>query len=238
MNALKVFSFVATSIGVNALASRALCVGARRSLSISGGADDELRRKLKEGTSLNAGEQIWIVDPSTNTPLRAGDRSEMRLQKLCHRATYILLVRPSDGKLFVQKRSTLKDYKPGYWDPTPGGVVGYGESYELNAQRELEEEMGLSSVPLKWCFTFHYKDSDVDCWGDAWEGEWEGRPEDLNVQKEEVDEVECMSVEEIFERAKGEEFTNDSMHALSLWKDWKGGWGGGEGGRKAFVGRK
>lgn len=101
----------------------------------------------------------------------------MRLQKLCHRATYILLVRPSDGKLFVQKRSTLKDYKPGYWDPTPGGVVGYGESYELNAQRELEEEMGLSSVPLKWCFTFHYKDSDVDCWGDAWEGEWEGRPE-------------------------------------------------------------
>jgi len=97
------------------------------------------------------------------------------------------------------------------------------------------QEMGLEDVQLKWCFTFHYKDSDVDTWGDAWEGEWEGKPEDLKLQEEEVESVECMRVDEILERAeRGEKFTADSVHAVKLWSDWKEGWEGGKGGRKAF----
>jgi len=121
----KVATFVLGSLSANVTATRALGQSSIRTISST--SPDDLRRKLADGTSLNAAEQIWIVDPATNEPLRAGDRSEMRLNKLCHRATYIFLVRPSDGKLFVQRRSMLKDYKPGYFDPTPGGVLGYGE---------------------------------------------------------------------------------------------------------------
>lgn len=34
------------------------------------------------------------------------------------------------GKLYVQKRTMIKDYCPGYYDPTAGGVVQFEESYE------------------------------------------------------------------------------------------------------------
>ena len=98
----------------------------------------------------------------------------MRLQRLTHRATYIFLRRPSDGRLYVQRRSHLKDYCPGFLDPTPGGVVGLSEPYSLNAERELEEEMGLKNTKLERMFTFRYADSQVDCWGEAYAAEWEG----------------------------------------------------------------
>ena len=48
----------------------------------------------------------------------------------------------------MQKRSPLKDYAPGFWDLTTGGVVGQGESDEINAQRELAEELGLKEGQL------------------------------------------------------------------------------------------
>jgi len=172
---------------------------------------------------LNAAEQIQIVDTLTNVPLHGESRALMRLNKLCHRATYIFLKRPSDNKLFVQKRSPIKDYCPNYLDPTPGGVVGVGESYADNVVRELGEEMGLSSadVALKRLFTFKYEDDRVDCWGDAWEGEWEGSPEDLTLQETEVSGVQMLSVEELLaldcDKTAVAKVTQDSMHAVRLY---------------------
>jgi putative hydrolase of the HAD superfamily/pyrimidine and pyridine-specific 5'-nucleotidase len=192
----------------------------------------KLRASLLDGSSLNAKEQIQIVDPLTNEPLPTpADRAAMRLNRLCHRATYIFLVRPSDNKLFVQRRSAIKDYCPNYLDPTPGGVVGFGESYELNVQRELEEEMGLSPThtTLKRMFTFHYEDDQTDCWGEAYEAKWEGSPADLKLQEAEVSEVLMLSLDEIIARDNEsreskfceDKFTQDSMHALRLYKQFK-----------------
>ena len=144
----------------------------------------------------------------------------MRLKNLCHRATYIFVVLPNEH-LIVQKRSTLKDYCPGYYDPTPGGVVGYEETYDLNAERELNEEMGLST-DLQKMFHFYYKDSEVNCWGAAYLTCYDGKIDDLSLQEEEVSGVEAMSVDEILEREEnGEKFTKDSTHAVRLYKQWK-----------------
>lgn len=52
----------------------------------------------------------------------------------------------------------LKDYCPGYFDPTPGGVVAAGESYEHTNIREVEEEMGITGVEMSHLFTFFYQD--------------------------------------------------------------------------------
>jgi ADP-ribose pyrophosphatase YjhB (NUDIX family) len=52
----------------------------------------------------------------------------------------------------------LKDYCPGYFDPTPGGVVAAGESYEHTNTREVEEEMGINGVEMSHLFTFFYED--------------------------------------------------------------------------------
>lgn len=64
--------------------------------------------------------------------------------------------------------------------------MGHGESYEDNARREAEEEMGIKAKPgtvdatgrtdgeLRRCFEFHYKDDHTNVWGGAWDCVWGG----------------------------------------------------------------
>jgi isopentenyldiphosphate isomerase len=121
----------------------------------------------------SASEVIEIVDEHNNV-LEPTTRAEMRANHLMHRATYAFIRTPGNY-FYVQKRSLLKDYCPGFLDPTPGGVVAAGESYEYTNTREVEEEMGISSsVHMDHMFTFFYGDSRTRCWGDAWECEYDG----------------------------------------------------------------
>eukprot|EP01038_Epipyxis_sp_PR26KG_P006773 gene6773-9277_t len=160
-------------------------------------------------TSLSANELIEIVDEN-NVVLSPKFRFEMRRDRLCHRATYAF-IRNSANYFYVQKRSHLKDYCPCYYDPTPGGVVAAGESYEVTNQREVEEEMGIRNTIMTHLFTFYYEDNRIKCFGDAWEGVYDGP---LRLQKEEVESVHLMSMREIIDRFNvGEKFTPDSLHA-------------------------
>ena len=49
----------------------------------------------------------------------------------------------------MHRRTTTKDVYPGRYDMFCGGIVGAGESYDVCAARELEEELGISGVPLR-----------------------------------------------------------------------------------------
>jgi 8-oxo-dGTP pyrophosphatase MutT (NUDIX family) len=120
----------------------------------------------------SASEVIEIVDEQNNI-LEPKTRAEMRASHFIHRATYAF-VRTPGNYFYVQKRSMLKDYCPGFLDPTPGGVVAAGESYEVTNTREVEEEMGIRGVQMEHLFTFFYQDSISKCWGDAWECEYDG----------------------------------------------------------------
>jgi ADP-ribose pyrophosphatase YjhB (NUDIX family) len=105
-----------------------------------------------------------------------------------------------------------------FLDPTPGGVVAAGESYEYTNEREIQEEMGIERdrcSHLRHLFEFYYEDQRVRCFGDAWEIEYDGP---VRLQLEEVEEVALMSLEEILSRAdkndQGDNFTPDSMAAI------------------------
>ncbi|CAM9511393.1 unnamed protein product [Ascophyllum nodosum] len=148
---------------------------------------------------LDANERIAIVDEATNEVVGSARRAEMRRDNLPHRATYVFIQCPggdsaTNPDLWVQKRTMIKDYCPGYLDPSTGGVVGHGETYADNARRELEEEMGVTAKPetvtlvsaggggggreegvLRHCFSFHYKDHHTNVWGDAWDCVWGGK---------------------------------------------------------------
>ena len=119
-------------------------------------------------------------------------------------------VRDSSNYFYVQKRSSLKDYCPDYYDPTPGGVVAAGESFEETNRREIQEEMGIpSETPMSHLFTFYYADERVKCFGDAvvYDGP-------LRLQETEVASVEKMSMGDIISRYEsGEKFTPDSLAA-------------------------
>ena len=64
-----------------------------------------------------------------------------------------------------------------------GGVVGAGESYEDNAAREVEEEMGVAGAPLHPLFDFFFQDGVSRVWGRAFRAVYDGP---LRLQASEV----------------------------------------------------
>lgn len=153
-------------------------------------------------------ELVAIVDRENNV-VGAATRQRMRLEALPHRATYII-IENSAGQFYVQKRTITKDVYPGFWDPVTGGVVQAGETYEESAQRELEEEMGITGVALRGLFDFWFEDgTKAPVWGRAFHCRWDGptRP-----QPEEVEFVELMSREEIL--ARRDTMTPDGFEVL------------------------
>jgi pyrimidine 5'-nucleotidase len=198
-----------------------------------------LQQSLQDGTSRDGQERICTVTHD-NVPTANGNlRSEMRLQTLWHRATYVLVLQPQQNDhptqssssilrphVLVQKRSSQKDYCPGKLDPTPGGVVGYDESYEENAVREIHEEMGIDvrvgnrlGNTIERLFTFDYQDEHVKVWGDFYVATYNGSIQDLTIQKEEVEEVYTMTLDELYEqiRTHPNNYMPDSCYAIQLY---------------------
>ena len=68
-----------------------------------------------------------------------------------------------------------KDYCPGYYDLANGGVVGGDESDELNAQREIEEEIGMKDVEMNVLDRIKFEDPTNRVWGNIFGLEYDGR---------------------------------------------------------------
>ncbi len=52
------------------------------------------------------------------------------------------------GEVLLAQRAFNKKRDPGLWGPAAAGSVEEGETYESNAIKELEEEIGLKNVKL------------------------------------------------------------------------------------------
>ena len=79
---------------------------------------------------------------------------------MLHRSVGVL-IESTDGHLLIHRRSLTKDIHPGWWDIAAGGVVGAGESYDVAAQRELAEELGVEGVPLETLGMCRYEAADL-----------------------------------------------------------------------------
>jgi 8-oxo-dGTP pyrophosphatase MutT (NUDIX family) len=164
---------------------------------------------MKEGVMGVADEIVVIVDEH-NQVVGAAPRREMRAKRLAHRSTYILVFNPR-GELYVQKRTLTKDVFPGYFDVAAGGVVLAGETYEQGAERELEEEMGIRSIPLNRLFDFYFEDEHTRLWGCAFSCVYDGA---VVLQEEEVESGAFVPVSDVLQRADSEPFTPDGMYVL------------------------
>ncbi|MEM6910935.1 MAG: 16S rRNA (adenine(1518)-N(6)/adenine(1519)-N(6))-dimethyltransferase RsmA [Verrucomicrobiota bacterium] len=105
----------------------------------------ELTRQLDRippaGEGQSGEERFDVVDECDEVTGQA-TRAEVHAQGLRHRAVHLLVADPR-GRVFLQKRSVLKDRHPGVWDSSAAGHVDAGESYHESASRELEEELGI-----------------------------------------------------------------------------------------------
>jgi len=154
-------------------------------------------------------ETVVVVD-ERNRPVGAVTRGEMRRKRLIHRATYVLVFN-SKGELFVHKRSASKDVYPAHYDVAAGGVVLAGEGWEESAVRELEEELGVSGVPLRYHFEFYHEDGANRVFGRVFSCVWDGP---LRLQPEEVEEGRFMPLDEVLEMAERHPFCPDGLKVL------------------------
>ncbi len=126
-------------------------------------------------------EQVAWVDEHDRL-LGAVARLELRERSLIGRGTFILLFN-SQGELCVHRRTLSKAVYPGYWDVAAGGLVGPDESYAESAARELEEELGVSGVPLQAHGRFLFDERGNRLWCAVFSAVWDGP---LRLQPEEV----------------------------------------------------
>lgn len=142
--------------------------------------------------------------------LGALPRAELRERGLIGRGTYILLFN-SAGELCVHRRTLSKAIYPGYWDVAAGGMVQAEESYELSAARELEEELGVSGVPLTPHERFFFDQPDNRLWCAVFSAVWDGP---LKLQPEEVLEARFLSIEQVLRETTEKPYCPDSLAAL------------------------
>ncbi len=72
-------------------------------------------------------------------------------------SSVLVLIYNKDGDLTLQLRSVKDDAYPLHWDFSAGGGIEEGETVEMAAKREVQEELGIS-ISLTEIDMFHYKD--------------------------------------------------------------------------------
>jgi 8-oxo-dGTP pyrophosphatase MutT (NUDIX family) len=154
-------------------------------------------------------EQIAWVDEQ-DQPLGAIRRSELRERGLIGRGTFILLFNCA-GDLCVHRRTLSKALYPGYWDVAAGGMVQADETYAESAARELEEELGVSGVPLTAHEHFFFDQPGNRLWCAVFSAVWDGP---LHLQPEEVLEARFIPVAEALSESLSKPYCPDSLAAL------------------------
>ena len=147
-------------------------------------------------------------------------RSRMRAENLRHAATAVL-VRTSAGLIYVHRRTDTKDVYPGRYDFAAGGVIVAGETPDEAAARELDEELGVSGVPITPVGRGEYSDDHTRFWAFLYTVTWDG---EVRHQPEEVAWGAWWTPRELAERVAADpaRFMPDSV---ALWADWLAAWG-------------
>jgi isopentenyldiphosphate isomerase len=118
------------------------------------------------------GEVVALVDRS-GAVVGAAERSVVRRENLLHAATAVL-VRDARARIYVHRRSDLKDWAPGHHDAAAGGVLTLGEEPDRSAARELEEELGITGAQLRPLGQSVYEDDRTRCVEHCYETTWSG----------------------------------------------------------------
>lgn len=94
-----------------------------------------------------ADKLIQIVDDNDQV-IGESEMFDAWQKGLKHRVARIM-IEDQNGRILLQKRSANMQNFPNCWDHSAAGHVDVGEDYDVAAKRELEEEIGLTNIPLK-----------------------------------------------------------------------------------------
>lgn len=155
-----------------------------------------------------------IVDELGRPTGKTVERSTAHRLGIRHRTAHIWVIRQRDGKYecLLQKRSLDKDSFPGQYDTSSAGHIHAGDEVITSALREMEEELGIKaekkdlksagSFDIKVDKFFHREEFHDRETAFVFVYDKPININDLQLQKEEVDEVRWFSIEETFKAAK------------------------------------
>lgn len=87
-------------------------------------------------------QKIIVVDEN-DTPIGVKYRDEIDYTKDIYRWSGIW-IENSQGEVLIAQRKLTKDKDPGKWGPAAVGTLEEGETYESNAHKEVQEELGIT----------------------------------------------------------------------------------------------
>lgn len=167
---------------------------------------------------MSESDEIITLVNRNNQVIGDVPRRQMNFEDDIHRVTFVLVFTGPET-LLLQKRTENKAFCPGYYGVTTGGVVSAGESYDLCAQRELEEELGLI-LPLNIEGMFFTEGEGFRIWGKVYTCHYDkSQHGPLSLQAKEVAEVIEMQIDEIIRNPQNLPFTPDSYDALCHYLD-------------------
>lgn len=150
-------------------------------------------------------EKWDIIDEHGNLSGRTVLRGNVRLKPGEYHLVVHIWVVSSDGKILIQRRSDTKKLMPGEWAATGGAAIS-GEDSFTAAQRELFEELGITSDKntLKKALRIKRRNSLLDIWFIKSDVE----TSKLKLQESEVAEAKWVTAEELKVMVENEEFHN------------------------------
>ena len=171
----------------------------------------------------NTKDELIVKVDENDIPVGEVTRKDMRKYLLIHRASNIFVFN-KNKQVLVSKRSTTKEFFPGFYDLCAGGVSGVNEDMEKSAERELDEELGITGVKLifvgkkfidseytrVWMYAYYIKD-------------FEGK---VTLNDGEVESYEFWNLDDILnykEKLKGKDIKPDSLIVLDFILDKVGG---------------
>ncbi|MBU0980171.1 MAG: NUDIX domain-containing protein [Nanoarchaeota archaeon] len=90
-----------------------------------------------------------LVDENNRPTGKTATREQVHKDpSLIHRAAYVFVINDKE-KLYIKRRSLIKDLSPLYWEGSASGHVETGDSYEDTAMKELQEETGITGVKME-----------------------------------------------------------------------------------------
>lgn len=165
-------------------------------------------------------EMLDVVDEFGRTTGEQIERIVAHERGILHRTSHVWVARKRKEKIeiLLQKRSANKDSYPGCYDISSAGHIPAGDDFKESAVRELEEELGIvvQEEELIYCGArrihfqdvFHDKEFVDNQYSEIYLLWYDCNPEQLSLQKEEVEEVIWMELYQCIEGVKKQKFPN------------------------------
>lgn len=159
---------------------------------------------------------ITFVDAHNNV-IGAGSRSEAIEKGIAHRVVRINIFN-SQGELLIQRRSEKVAF-PGVWDQSVGGHVDEGESYVEAAERELGEELGISTPLTKVAEYYseeYFGNIVLKRFNRLYTATYNG---EISFNREEISEIKWVKPEEvkIWMQEKPDDFSQGFRNNFKVW---------------------